>query len=153
MRRAVVAVLSAAAGFAVVVGAGGGTGSLRELVRDVVGAPPSPAVAPRLHVSATTYAPVATTTIDGPAIDYGYGVLQLAVTFANHRIEQVGIAHFVAADGYSAALEQAAIPVLDAEVLRAQGLPIDVVTGATYTSEAYATSLQAVLDRERLAHP
>jgi len=43
--------------------------------------------------------------------------------------------------------------VLDAEVLRAQGLPIDVVTGATYTSEAYATSLQAVLDRERLAHP
>lgn len=159
MRRAVVSVLAAGASFAVVVASGGGMSSLRSLADDVLGTTPVAAHqrGTTAHHTSTpavpTYQPVAPTTVDGTAENYGYGVIQVAVTFANHRVASVSVAHFVAADAYSASLEQAVVPTLEAEVLHAQGLPIDVVTGATYTSEAYATSLQAALDRERLAHP
>jgi uncharacterized protein with FMN-binding domain len=37
--------------------------------------------------------------------------------------------------------------LLRQEALQAQSAQIDLISGATYTSEAYAESLQAVLDR------
>jgi uncharacterized protein with FMN-binding domain len=40
----------------------------------------------------------------------------------------------------------AAVPVLVAETLQAQSADIDTVSGATITSEAYKTSLQAAID-------
>ena len=39
------------------------------------------------------------------------------------------------------------MPLLRNETLRAQSARVDVISGATYTSEAYARSLQAALDR------
>ncbi|MGI8749322.1 MAG: FMN-binding protein [Thermoleophilaceae bacterium] len=42
-----------------------------------------------------------------------------------------------------------AAPQLRGEALRAQSAQMDVVSGATYTSEAYARSLQAALVRAR----
>jgi uncharacterized protein with FMN-binding domain len=38
-------------------------------------------------------------------------------------------------------------PLLRSEALSAQSARIDIVSGATYTSEGYAQSLQAALDR------
>ncbi|ACU54230.1 FMN-binding domain protein [Acidimicrobium ferrooxidans DSM 10331] len=152
MRRAALSVTSAVASFAIVVGAGGGLRSLHALAADVFGSSAAAHTASsstKAHRAVATYAPVAPTTVDGATINYGYGELQTAVTFARHRLESIQVIHFVAADSYSAALEQAAVGILDHEVLAAQGLPIEVVTGATYTSEAYATSVQAALDRER----
>jgi uncharacterized protein with FMN-binding domain len=40
-----------------------------------------------------------------------------------------------------------AIAILRSEVLSAQSATIDGVSGATFTSEAYAQSLQAALDQ------
>jgi uncharacterized protein with FMN-binding domain len=37
-------------------------------------------------------------------------------------------------------------PILRQEALKAQSANIDIVSGATFTSEAYAQSLQAALD-------
>jgi uncharacterized protein with FMN-binding domain len=45
----------------------------------------------------------------------------------------------------SAFINEQAVPYLRAEVLRAQSANIDLISGATMTSEAYAQSLQAVL--------
>ena len=42
-----------------------------------------------------------------------------------------------------------AVPVLNSETLAAQSAQIDVVSGATYTSESYALSLQSALDAAR----
>jgi uncharacterized protein with FMN-binding domain len=44
-------------------------------------------------------------------------------------------------------LANRAIPVLRNEVLSAQSARIQAVSGATYTSEAYAQSVQAALDK------
>ena len=45
----------------------------------------------------------------------------------------------------SAEISQYVAPVLRSEALAAQGAQIDTVSGATYTSDAYAQSLQAAL--------
>jgi uncharacterized protein with FMN-binding domain len=42
-----------------------------------------------------------------------------------------------------------AAPILRQEALAAQGAVIDTVSGATYTSDSYAQSLQAALDAVR----
>ncbi len=44
-------------------------------------------------------------------------------------------------------ISQYAGPQLHDEVLQAQNAQIDVLSGATYTSEAYAQSVQAALDQ------
>jgi uncharacterized protein with FMN-binding domain len=46
----------------------------------------------------------------------------------------------------STQIDSYAVPVLKAEALSAQSADIDVVSGATYTSAGYASSLQAALD-------
>jgi uncharacterized protein with FMN-binding domain len=47
----------------------------------------------------------------------------------------------------SAEITQFAGPQLHDEVLQAQSAQIDTLSGATYTSEAYAQSVQAALDQ------
>ena len=47
----------------------------------------------------------------------------------------------------SAEISQQAEPLLQQEVLQAQSAQIDIVGGASYTSQSYAQSLQSALDR------
>ena len=51
------------------------------------------------------------------------------------------------AEQFSQELADRSIPVLRHEVLAAQSARIQAVSGATYTSEAYAQSVQAALDK------
>ena len=46
-------------------------------------------------------------------------------------------------------IAQYAAPILRSEALTAQSAQINLVSGATYTSEGYAQSLQAALDQAR----
>jgi uncharacterized protein with FMN-binding domain len=50
-------------------------------------------------------------------------------------------------------LSKPAVQVLEREVLRTQRTDLDVVSGATYTSSGYVTSLQAALDRLSQSEP
>ncbi len=47
----------------------------------------------------------------------------------------------------SAEISQIVEPMLRSEALTAQSAQIDLVSGATYTSDAYAQSLQSALDQ------
>ena len=47
----------------------------------------------------------------------------------------------------SGQISQYAGPILRQEALQAQSAKIDLVSGATYTSDAYTQSLQAALDQ------
>ncbi len=51
------------------------------------------------------------------------------------------------AEPYSQQLASQVIPALRAEVLAGQSAQINAVSGATYTSQAYALSPQAALDK------
>ncbi len=43
-----------------------------------------------------------------------------------------------------------AVPVLNGEVVQAQSAGIDMVSGATYTSDGYIQSLQSAIDQANL---
>jgi uncharacterized protein with FMN-binding domain len=100
----------------------------------------------------TTRAPVTTTTqgprrADGTDVFYRYGELELQVTIGGGRITAVQPVVDNASDPRSAQINDEAIPYLRQQALQAQSANIDGVSGATYTSEAYAQSLQAALDK------
>jgi uncharacterized protein with FMN-binding domain len=77
---------------------------------------------------------------------YGYGELAVRVTVSRNRITDVTVPALQTADPTSRQISDQAIPMLRSEVLAADSASINGVSGATFTSEAYATSVQAALD-------
>jgi uncharacterized protein with FMN-binding domain len=73
-------------------------------------------------------------------------VLSVKVTVRGGRITEVSTAKLQTAEQYSQTLAQQVIPLLRNEVLSAQSAHINGISGATYTSEAYAYSVQSALD-------
>jgi len=78
---------------------------------------------------------------------YGYGELDVRVTISGNRVTNVTVPVLRTAEPYSQQLAAQVIPMLKSEVLAAGSAQINGVSGATYTSQAYATSLQAALDK------
>ncbi len=104
--------------------------------------PPQPSAS-----SAPTAVPTpAVQTLTGPAISYFFGTAQVQVTIQNGQITSV-TALQLPAEGRSGWISQQVEPLLKSEVLSAQSGQINLISGATYTSEAYAQSLQAALDQ------
>ena len=86
-------------------------------------------------------------TVTGPVVPYGYGELATRVSLSGGRITGVAVPVLKVAEQFSQQLAAQAIPILRNEVLSAQSARIQAVSGATYTSEAYAQSVQAALDK------
>jgi uncharacterized protein with FMN-binding domain len=87
-----------------------------------------------------------TRTVDGPAVNYSYGVLSVSVTVSGHKIVKVGIASLNDGGNFrSESIDQQSIPILEQEAIQAQSSNIQSVSGASYTSAGFETSLQAAL--------
>lgn len=150
MRRLAAATASAAAGLAAVLALHGGGPAVSRL-----GAPPTSAVGRREGPPAGTSPSVGPTTplrhgratVVGTVEQYGYGLLSVRLTMDGTRIVEVTVARLQTAESYSQQLAQQVIPILRNEVLVAQSAKVSTVSGATYTSEAYLSSLQSALDR------
>ncbi len=89
----------------------------------------------------------ATRTVDGDAVDNQYGTVQVRVTLLGNRITGVTALQMPFDRERSAYISQQAGPYLQQETLQAQSAQIDIVSGATYTSDSYAQSLQSALDK------
>ena len=85
----------------------------------------------------------------GPTEQYGYGELAVRVTMRGNRIINVTVPFIRTAEQYSQQLADQVIPQLRSEVLAGQAANISAVSGASYTSQAYAASVQAALDKLR----
>jgi uncharacterized protein with FMN-binding domain len=106
-------------------------------------------------VPPTTTAPKATTTTTpatttraatGDVVDYNYGALSVSVTVSGHTISKVGIATLNDGGNFrSQSIDQQSIPILEQETLQAQSANIQSVSGASYTSQGFAQSLQSAL--------
>lgn len=83
----------------------------------------------------------------GDAVQTPYGVVQVKVTVQGAKIVNVSFVQLTADDGRSQRINQAAAPLLLHETLSNQTARVDAVSGASYTSEGYAQSLQSALDR------
>lgn len=86
-------------------------------------------------------------TVDGPLINTRFGPVQVEITIANGKLTDVTALALPTDHPRSLAISQYAEPVLRSEALQAQNAQIDLISGATYTSVAYARSLQAALDQ------
>jgi uncharacterized protein with FMN-binding domain len=95
-------------------------------------------------------ATAASGTYTGDAVSTRYGTVQVQVTIANGTIVDVTALALPANDPHSAMISQRVEPILSSSALAVQSAQIDLVSGATYTSRAYAQSLQAALDQAGL---
>lgn len=112
--------------------------------------PTTPSTSVPATTPPTTTVPVsstATRSAVGKHEYYGYGEMAVKVTVVGTHITGLQIASLKTAESYSQQLAQQALPILKSEVLQAQGTRISALTGATYTSEAYAYSIQSALDK------
>ena len=108
--------------------------------------PAAPATPTQLAATATA----TSRTYVGPVEYDRYGAVQATITVAGGKITAVQISA-PEDNPRSADINTQAIPILQSETLQAQSANIDIVSGATYTSEAYQQSLQAALDQAHLS--
>src|SRR5207302_656308 len=102
--------------------------------------------------SAHAAAPTAKTlTFKGPVLQTQHGPVGASIVVKSKKIVKAGATIAPNEDGRSPFLQQQAVPVLKAEVLKAQSAKIDVVSGATETSEAYIQSLNSAIKKARKA--
>ncbi len=142
--------------------AGTGTAALQPrgvAVADPATDPPAtdpPATDPAATDAAPTPTPDATRTrtpkptpstqvIDGKVVNTRYGPVQVEITVKNGKLTDVQALQLPSDRQYSAEISQYVQPYLRREALQAQSANIDLISGATYTSDGYARSLQSAL--------
>ncbi|MDN4610119.1 FMN-binding protein [Arthrobacter burdickii] len=121
---------------------------------------------PATVAGSTTSPPTGTGTDDGSpassALDTGaaasytgttstsrYGSITVSITVEDGTLTDA-TAEVSADDGRSRSISARAVPLLRSEVLTAQSADVSMVSGATYTSEGYLSSLQSALDQAGL---
>lgn len=119
------------------VGDGGDTSSSAPSASQPPGATPAPTKAPGKKGSGT---------FTGSVVSEPFGEVQVQITMVAGKITAV-TALQLPTHGRSGFISQDAEPILQGEALSAQSAKIDSVSGATYTSDAYAQSLQSAIDQ------
>jgi uncharacterized protein with FMN-binding domain len=85
--------------------------------------------------------------VSGATVQTRYGPVQVRVKLRGGHIVSITNLALPFDRSRSQEISQVAGPLLRSEALQVQSARIDVVSGATYTSNGYAQSLQSALDR------
>ena len=104
-----------------------------------------PAVAPST-VSTTPGAQ----TYTGTVAETRWGEVQVAITVTDGRITAVDVPLYPDGNGRDREINADALPVLVQSTLTHQSADVDMISGATVTSDGYVESLQSALDRAGL---
>ncbi len=89
-------------------------------------------------------------TFDGETVTTRYGDVQVQVTVSGGSITEVTALKLTDKERKSVQISNRAAPLLRSEVLASQSADVSTIGGATYTSDAYLTSLQSALDQAGL---
>lgn len=89
-------------------------------------------------------------TYKGTAVQTRFGPVQVQITVANGKITDITALQLTNTDGKSIQISNRAAPLLRSKVLAAQSADVQTVSGATITSDAYLTSVQAAIDAAHL---
>jgi uncharacterized protein with FMN-binding domain len=89
-------------------------------------------------------------TYKGAAVQTRFGAVQVQITVSGGAITDVTPLQLTDDDRKSIQISNRAAPLLRSEVLAAQSADVQSISGATVTSNAYLTSLQAALDAANL---
>jgi uncharacterized protein with FMN-binding domain len=116
----------------------GGTGSGGD-GSDDSSSSPSPSPSP----SAST----ATSTVTGAVAATQWGPVQVQLTLQGGKITGVTVVQYPNGNHRDVEINDYALPILIDETKQAQSAQIDMVSGATVTSDGYVRSLQSALDQ------
>jgi uncharacterized protein with FMN-binding domain len=87
-----------------------------------------------------------TKTTKGSVVQTRWGPVQVQITTSGHTVTDVTVLQQPDGNPRDVEINDQALPVLIAETKAASSADIDMVSGATVTSEGYLQSLQAALD-------
>lgn len=88
-------------------------------------------------------------TFTGVAADAFYGNLQVQATISNGKLTNVQFPQWPNDRSRSVRINQQALPWLAQEAIQAQNAKVNVISGATDTSEAFSASLQSALSQAK----
>ncbi len=89
-------------------------------------------------------------TFTGDAVMTRFGPVQVEITVKNGTITKSQVTQVPWNNGRDQQINSYAVPVLNDEAVQAQSAQIDMVSGATFTSEGYIQSLQSAIDQANL---
>ncbi len=92
------------------------------------------------------------TTYTGAVAQTRWGPVQVKISVQGGRLTKVTILQHPSGNSRDAEINNYALPILINETVKAQSANIDMVSGATVTSDGYLQSLQAALDEAGSGH-
>ena len=92
----------------------------------------------------------ASKTYTGDSVQTRWGPVQVRITVVDGKITASEAVVYPNGNHEDEQINSHALPVLDQEAVSAQSASIDMVSGATVTSEGYLTSLQSAIDQAHL---
>lgn len=90
------------------------------------------------------------TTYDGDAVMTRWGLVQVQITVADGKITKSEVLQVPWDNHEDQQINSYAVPILNDEAVAAQSADIDMVSGATVTSNGYVQSLQSAIDQANL---
>ncbi|HEX5332884.1 MAG TPA: FMN-binding protein [Cellulomonas sp.] len=100
--------------------------------------------------SAAAAAPAAAAksgTFTGSTVQTRWGPVQVQIVVANGKVTSADAIQYPSGNGNDQRINSYAIPILNAEAVKASSAKIDMVSGATVTSTGYLKSLQNAIDQ------
>ena len=79
-----------------------------------------------------------------------YGPVQVQIKVSGGKITASEVLQVPWSNGQDQMINSNAVPVLNQEAVDAQSSSIDMVSGATFTSQGYIGSLQSAIDQANL---
>ncbi len=107
---------------------------------------PQPTQAPATAASSSAYK---NGTFQGQAVDAYYGLVQVQVDIQGGAIKDVTFLQYPSDRRTSQQINSVAMPYLQQEAIQAQSAQVDIISGATLTSEGFQMSLQSALQAAR----
>lgn len=92
----------------------------------------------------------ATTTVTGDTVYTRFGPVQVQIKVSAGSVTDVSAVSYPQSNPRDAQINSYAIPALNSEAVSAGSAQIDMISGATYTSQGYLASLQSALDKAGL---
>lgn len=116
----------------------------------------TPTPTPTIPIPTPTLTPMPTSssgykdgTYTGNPADAFYGIIQVQATISNGKITNVQFLQYPNDRGTSIYINSQADPMLAQEAIQTQSANVDIISGATDSSQAFVQSLLSALDKAK----
>lgn len=88
-------------------------------------------------------------TFVGNAVDAYYGMVQVSATISGGKLTDIGFLKYPTDRGHTIEVSNNSLPILKSEAIKIQDSNVDIISGATQTSEGFRASLASALSQAK----